>query len=638
MAELRRDRRYYATEVQSGQPAWRAGMRDGFRLMSFVLQPTTKRSHDSMKKWDDASFQEITAFSNKKRTEIIAIKINFGDMSPPWQHKGIWKTREEAINKKKTRLSPDHKAARETIRLFVRDQDATISNSYADGELASGEEDMESDTDDEPPRRSRETTYESSDSSETDSGTDSDSDDETAQARQLRVRAALVESRSPRDEDQGASTITAIDIDSEETADAMGQTISSDDSPQLEEANHETVQDPPRPTQATQATQAIQGTQSPSGIPVINPVRVARKKQRTGMLSPEFDLIDIDAGFMLEGADSATSFFGDSTTATKETDHPVDASETTGRNSFISPRHSSAANAKSRISIQAPVLSVESIIGPKRSYSLKPTCFAPSKSLTEEAIVLVCCEMARLISDERLQLLPTLLLEDNIKMEWPKPLAPVVCIPVRMTGKETGWSLIVIVSVDGVSTLFEFAPSGFMEAAGFTIGAMLSQAKINVRAAAVIPFFSSQDTGINLISSFAMVVKSMIDTPDSDITSKLSSTEVAVLERKQIQECVQAIMGDMILGDGLCWGVWNGHVIPCKVVPKPIASMVLTDLRYRNEEAPVVWIGSSKPISWLTRDKLQRLDSMSLKDALKKHPITSVEMQHITEAYLLATQ
>lgn len=569
--------------------------------------------------------------------------------------------------------------------MFVREQDVAILNAYADGALASEDEDMSEDAaedteDEEEPRRPRGATFDSSDSSETDSGSDSDSDNETAQAGQLRVRAALVESRSPRDPEQGASTSTAIDIDSEETSRTMGQTTSTEvpfeaeepaipSSASPQDARHESpvrvaVQDSPRPTQAplsphsntpTQDARSESTTkdpppssQSPSEIPVIRPVRVrataptvrsaTQKKRRTGMLGPEFDLLDIDAGLLLENADSAASFFGESTSAAKGAPHPIGTNEAADRNSFISPRHSSAANAKSRVFIQAPVLSVEASTGPKRQYSLKPACFAPSKPLTEEAIVLVCCEMARLISDERLQLFPTMLLEDNIKMEWPKHLAPVICIPVRITGKDEGWSLIVIVSVDGVSTLFEFAPSGFMKAAGFRIGAMLSQANVNVRAAAVIPFISSADTGINLVSSFAMVVKALIDTPDSAIVNKLAAQEVNTLDRKQIQECIQAIMGDMILGDGMCWGIWDNHLLPCKVVPRPIASIVLTDLRYRNEEAPVIWFGSSKPISWLTRNKLQRLDSMSLKEALKNHPITSVEMQQITEAYLLATQ
>lgn len=100
-AEVGPDRRYYARDVLSGQAAWRAGMRDGFRLMSFLFRPTTKRIQDKMVKWTGPSFEEITLFSNTKRSDIIAIKINFGNATPPWQRAGVWKDREEAINKKK---------------------------------------------------------------------------------------------------------------------------------------------------------------------------------------------------------------------------------------------------------------------------------------------------------------------------------------------------------------------------------------------------------------------------------------------------------------------------------------------------------------------------------------------------------
>lgn len=100
-AELGRDRRYYARGIESGKPAWRAGMRDGFRLMGFVLRPTTKRGQDQMKKWTESSVHELTSFSGSKRKDIIAVKINFGNATPPWQLKGIWKDRDNAINKKK---------------------------------------------------------------------------------------------------------------------------------------------------------------------------------------------------------------------------------------------------------------------------------------------------------------------------------------------------------------------------------------------------------------------------------------------------------------------------------------------------------------------------------------------------------
>ncbi len=688
---------YRAKDVQTGKAAWCAGLRNGYQLKGYLVRPTTKRADSKMTTWSSDAIKNLRALSDKHKKDVIAVRIHGGD-NPVWQG-GIWKRREDAITKVKVCrshgyersrphgyviLTPicmnqyqirkeDPDVARRRIRDAIRLQDIQIQEAM---NLGCVESDQDNTEDERPPvgKKSRAILSDSEESSERPFGSsDESSDEETDAIRQLHDRTGppdgppRTHSKSKSVGFRGATAAASIDrsTNPESSRDAeMGQASSS-----TAGINHNPESS--RDTEMGQASSSATDTSSPQPISVVNedpqpssveqvesreeidsaspastgaaavrPVpnlpslsKQSTKKNRKRMLDG-FDLLDIDASLLLDADATIIDHAPSSSQTSTESTH-LCSPQNIYRGSV--QNHLESRSAHCRIIIQSPVLELFSPTGSSHKYVLKPTCFSPCKPLSEEAIVLICSQAAQFVRPELLMLAPPMLFEGGVKIELPSPPPPLLCIPVKyFEDGKLSWTLIAITTKNGISTIFEFSTSGHLSSIGFAFGSAMLSSKIALQGGNTRPVEQAEDSALSTVSSFIAVVKAAICDPDN-ISGFITKTKIAILDRPDIQRCIQAIMGDIILGDNLCWGQRGNVIYPCKIMTEALAKLVMTDPSLHCGSVAIMWFGENNSIEWVKREGLEPLNRMDLHEALRKQSITPDEMKSITRAFEIAT-
>ncbi len=554
----------------------------------------------------------------------------------------------------------DPDVARKRIRDAIRLMDMEMQSIYNSGDLESGSDASDQDeTEDERPPVSKRPRTDSSDS-EGSSGTrpfgssDESSDEETEAIRQLHDRTgppddpphARNKSKSVSFRGATAPAATCLDHNPESSRNTeMGQASSSSAtdiaSPQPISVVNEDPQPPsveqvePREEVDSEASPASTSAAAVRPVPNLPSLsKQSTKKKRKGMLDG-FDLLDIDASLLLDAETSLTSQETQSSQqATTEADHPCPSPSS---NRSVIQNHLESRSAHCRITIQSPVLELFSTTGSSHKYVLKPTCFSPCKPLSEEAIVLICSQAAQFVKPELLLLAPPMLFESGIKIELPSPLPPILCIPVKyFEDGQLRWTLIAITTKNKISTIFEFSTSGHLSSLGFAFGSAMLSSKIALQGGNTRPVERTEDSALSTVSSFIAVVKAATCDPEN-ISGFISKTKIAISDRANIQRCIQAIMGDIILGDNLCWGQRGNIIHPCKIITEELAKLVLTDPSLHRDTIAIMWFGENSAIEWVKRDGLDPLNRMDLHEALRKQPLTSDEMKAITRAFEIAT-
>ncbi len=116
-----RDGAYYARDVAMGGPAWLAGLRNGYQLKRYMLEPSTK-NEDRPLPWSNGTLRDLSSFcvehSSAPKIIMIQVKTDEG-IVPPWDSlHAPWVDREKALKTLKGRVQKldSVESAREEFR------------------------------------------------------------------------------------------------------------------------------------------------------------------------------------------------------------------------------------------------------------------------------------------------------------------------------------------------------------------------------------------------------------------------------------------------------------------------------------------------------------------------------------------